>query len=193
MSNRNFDSSYLTRRQGERQIAKNIVTKTRQNSSTSYNNISTNYDASIINQIREGQSMTVTKGVTCTTVEPGCPCGNSNITTYPYDYQPQPQPIFNPGISYDIPNCTADGPEQFYFFPVIFGAGTPTGGTFAMTITPPIPPGPPYANPATIDSVTGIITIPGQGLIDPASALYVVTYTVGSQVFTTAPIGIGVC
>lgn len=174
MSNRNFDSSYLTRRQGERQIAKNIVTKTRQNSSTSYNNISTNYDASIINQIREGQSMTVTKGETCTTVEPGCPCGNSNIITYP------PGPIippFNPSISYYFPPdaggnvCPLDTGG---LFPVIFGPGTPTGGVFSISA-------PPGLNPITVNPSTGVLNIP----IPPPSGdsgIYIVTYTVGTLI-----------
>ena len=189
MSNRNFDSSYLTRRQGERQLAKNIVTKTRQNSSTSYNNISTNYDASIINQIREGQSMTVTKGETCTTVEPGCPCGNSNIITYPPG---PPTPIFNPGISYQLRDCPADQSEAVTY-PPIFGPGTPPGGIFTITLPPIIPPGT-GSNPVTINSTTGAITIP-QGAsifpnpppppIDP-TGLYIVTYTIGAYVYTVS-------
>jgi hypothetical protein len=173
MSNRNFDSSYLTRRQGERQIAKNIVTKSRQNSSTSYNNISTNYDASIINQIREGQSMTITKGLTCTTVEPGCPCGNSNIITYP------PGPIippFNPSISYILPpvnpECLGNSPVTYS---VVFGPGTPTGGTFSIS-----PSGP---NPITVNPTTGLLSIPGSPPgVDPEGIIYTVTYTVGTLV-----------
>jgi len=165
MSNRNFDSSYLTRRQGDRQIAKNIVTKTRQN-------ISTNYDASIINQIREGQSMTVTKGVTCSTVEPGCPCGNSNITTFPYNYQPQP--IFNPSISYVFPGDPPCPLDTTGTFSVIFGPGTPLGGTFSI-ITPPLPIPPPPNIIISVNSVTGDLTIPSNVNV---VGIYTVNYLV---------------
>jgi hypothetical protein len=85
MSNRNFDSSYLTRRQANKQIAKNVITKMRQDGTSSYGYLPTNYDSSIVNQIREGQSKTVFKGTTCTTEEPGCPCIGNTSTFVPAD------------------------------------------------------------------------------------------------------------
>ena len=89
---------------------------------------------------------------------------------------------YNPSISYNLPDCPIDQGTTITY-PVIFGPGTPLGGTFSITL-----PGPgPGSNPATINSITGALTIPSN--IPPGinpSGLYIITYTINSTVLSTS-------
>ena len=71
MSNRNFDASVITKRLGNKAIAKSII--------SNFNNVNaqpqtSNMNASIINEVELGNSLFVTRGPTCTTYDLGCPC-----------------------------------------------------------------------------------------------------------------------
>ena len=105
-------------------------------------------------------------------------CGGANCTQDLVGYTSEGIQPPNPSISYNLPQCPIDQlTEESYS--VIFGPGTPLGGTFSMTV-----PGP-GSNPATINSESGVLTIPGVPPgIDP-SGVYTITYTVGSLVLQT--------
>ena len=108
------------------------------------------------------------------------------INTNPYTIQEQTTGPYFPGIYYNLPNCPVDQPADVSYT-VTFGPGTPSGGTFSLQIFDPttgtIIPGP-YTNPATVNSSTGVLTIPANNVpvssIDP-SGLYVITYTTGTS------------
>jgi len=77
MSNRNFDASAITRRLGNKAIAKSIVTQN-QSATPYFFNPQTAYGyASVMNEVQEGNSLYVTRGDTCVTLDPGCPCPGS--------------------------------------------------------------------------------------------------------------------
>jgi hypothetical protein len=78
MSNRNFDASVITKRLGNKAIAKSII--------SNFNNVNSqpqtsNMNASIINEVEMGNSLFVTRGPTCTTYDLGCPCPISTSVT----------------------------------------------------------------------------------------------------------------
>ena len=78
MSNRNFDASVITKRLGNKAIAKSII--------SNFNNVNSqpqtsNMNASIINEVELGNSLFVTRGPTCTTYDLGCPCPISTSVT----------------------------------------------------------------------------------------------------------------
>ena len=78
MSNRNFDASVITKRLGNKAIAKSII--------SNFNNVNTqpqtsNMNASIINEVELGNSLFVTRGLTCTTYDLGCPCFSPTTLT----------------------------------------------------------------------------------------------------------------
>lgn len=74
MSNRNFDASIITKRLGNKAVAKSIISIYNHNTQPQTSNLS----ASVINQVDEGNSMVVYRGPTCTTVDNGCPCNTQS-------------------------------------------------------------------------------------------------------------------
>jgi hypothetical protein len=85
-------------------------------------------------------------------------------------------PSSNPSISYNLPQCPIDQTTTISYPPILSSA-VPIGGVFTL-----IAPGP-GSNPATINSSTGLLTIPefvpNVGGIDP-SGTYIVTYSANS-------------
>jgi hypothetical protein len=73
MSNRNFDSSALIKRLADKAISKNIFSSCNIQPQTS------NLSASVINQVNLGNSLSVSRGPACTTIDYGCPCQATNI------------------------------------------------------------------------------------------------------------------
>jgi hypothetical protein len=79
MSNRNFDSSIITKRLADKAVAKNILSSCKVQPQTS------NVSSSVINQVQLGNSVVVSRGPTCSTIDNGCPCpirGGPNISIY---------------------------------------------------------------------------------------------------------------
>jgi hypothetical protein len=78
MSNRNFDASQITKRLGNKAVAKSIINNF---SSPNTNPQTSNANVSVINQVELGNSLFVTRGPTCTVLDNGCPCNISTTTS----------------------------------------------------------------------------------------------------------------
>lgn len=74
MSNRNFNASMITQRLANKAVAKNVLSNMKNENPYFFQQQSSNFNTSVINQVKLGNSMFASKGATCTTIDPGCPC-----------------------------------------------------------------------------------------------------------------------
>jgi hypothetical protein len=72
MSNRNFDSSIITQRRANKAVAKNVLSVFGE--PYNFQPQTSNFSASVMNEVAQGNSQFVLRGDTCTVVDLGCPC-----------------------------------------------------------------------------------------------------------------------
>lgn len=87
MSNRNFDASQITKRLGNKAVAKSIINNF---SLPNTNPQTSNVNVSVINQVELGNSLFVTRGPTCTVLDNGCPCNSAVQQVMITDNPPTP-------------------------------------------------------------------------------------------------------
>jgi len=86
MSNANYCASAITQRRQNKAIAGSFINRIQNgsDSTTSYGPLNGNFDQSVVSGVQEGQMTQYSKiAGTCTTVDPGCPCGVSTIFSVP--------------------------------------------------------------------------------------------------------------
>jgi len=91
MSNANYCASAITQRRQNKAIAGSFINRIQNGSqsTTSYGPLAGNFDQSVVRSVQEGQMTQYSKiAGTCTTVDPGCPCGVSAIVSAPDTPQP---------------------------------------------------------------------------------------------------------
>ena len=81
MSNRNFDASQITKRNANKTIAKNIISHFGGTNPYFFQPLISNFNQSVINEVKMGNSEYVSRGDTCTTVDLGCPCSSNGQRT----------------------------------------------------------------------------------------------------------------
>lgn len=74
MSNRNFNASVITQRLANKAVAKNVLSNMKSGNPYFFQPQAGNFNTSVINQVDLGNSMFTSRGPTCTTIDPGCPC-----------------------------------------------------------------------------------------------------------------------
>ena len=163
MSNRNFDASVITKRLGNKAIAKSII--------SNFNNVNanpqtSNINASIINEVKLGNSLFVTRGPTCTTYDAGCPCPFETVA---------PVPVVIPQIGW-FTRISGSGISQGY------GVSVDSNNNIIVTGI--------YTEEITIYNIDGSLfgTLPGSAI----NSAYIVKYNSnGTAVWATRIAGVG--